>query len=89
MEVVVTLDLHQFYKTLMDGGIPCEFSSASFPYRELPTCLNQKQEHMFINGKEDGDRWDRKKIRLYWCEKKLSIVLLTLKNNTLMCLNVL
>lgn len=56
MEVVVTLDLHQFYKTLMDGGIPCEFSSASFPYREIPTCLNQKQEHMFINGKEDGDR---------------------------------
>lgn len=35
---------------------PVSLASASFPYRELPTCLNQKQEHVLVNGKEEGGR---------------------------------
>lgn len=33
----ITLDLLQFYEKVMYRGISCQFSSATFPYREIPT----------------------------------------------------
>lgn len=64
-------------------GISCEFCSATFSYRELPICLNQKQQHVVINGKHGGGRWDIKtNNEWWWCENKFSMALLTLVNNT-------
>lgn len=33
----ITLHLLQFYEKVMYRGISCQFSSATFPYREIPT----------------------------------------------------
>lgn len=64
-------------------GVSREFCSATFSYRVLPICLNQKQEHAVINAKHEGGSGEIKTNKeQWWCENKFSVALLTLLNNT-------